>query len=389
MLTLIATRLCLLTVLLGASAVLAADPAAPRVVAMRVPNNGIQPQAAVDDKNVVHLLYFKGDERHGDLFYTRSADAGDTWTNAIRVNSQPNSAIAIGTMRHAHMALGKNGRVHVSWMGSDQAQPRAPRNAAPMLYARLNDAADAFENQRNLIQHRPGLDGGGSVAADSSGNVFVAWHAPQSPDGNEQDRRVWLARSTDDGKSFAPESAISPPGTGSCGCCGMRITASPAGLLHVLFRGAADPTHRDIYLLISNDRGANFTSTRVADWEIAKCPASTAAFAHSKSATFGAWESHDGVHFGRIDPTGRIASPLTLLTPRARRHPALATNDNDLVLLTWSEATAWGKGGPVAWQIFNKHGEPLKDTTGRRDDLPPWSLPAAFPRPDGTFDVLY
>ena len=383
------TRLCLLAVLLSATPLLAADAAAPRVVAMRVPNNGIQPQVAVDEKNVVHLLYFKGDERHGDLFYTRSTDAGSTWSNAIRVNSQPNSAIAIGTMRHAHMALGKNGRVHVSWMGSDQAQPRAPRNGTPMLYTRLNDAADAFENQRNLIQHRPGLDGGGSVAADADGNVYVAWHAPQSHEGNEQDRRVWLARSTDDGKTFAPESAISPPGTGSCGCCGMRITASPAGTLHVLFRGAADPTHRDMYLLTSNDRAASFASARVADWEIARCPASTAAFAHSKSATFGAWESHDGVHFGRIDSTGRIASPLTLPTLRTRRHPALATNDRDLVLLAWSEATAWGKGGPVAWQVFTRNGEPLKDTTGRRDDLPPWSLPTTFPRQDGSFVVMY
>ena len=35
-----------------------------------------------------------------------------------------------------------------------------------MLYTRLNDTGDAFEPQRNVIQKRVGLDGGGSVAAD-------------------------------------------------------------------------------------------------------------------------------------------------------------------------------------------------------------------------------
>lgn len=47
-----------------------------------------------------------------------------------------------------------------------------------MLYTRLNDAGDGFEPQRNVIQKRPGLDGGGSIAADAEGNVYVAWHAP-------------------------------------------------------------------------------------------------------------------------------------------------------------------------------------------------------------------
>jgi hypothetical protein len=45
-----------------------------------------------------------------------------------------------------------------------------------MLYARLNDGRTAFEAQRNVMQFAAGLDGGGTVAADSQGRVFVAWH---------------------------------------------------------------------------------------------------------------------------------------------------------------------------------------------------------------------
>ena len=43
-----------------------------RIRFYRVPNGGIQPQAALDDKGTLHLVYYTGDARHGDLFYARS-----------------------------------------------------------------------------------------------------------------------------------------------------------------------------------------------------------------------------------------------------------------------------------------------------------------------------
>src|SRR5207244_1701344 len=103
-------------------------------------------------------------------------------------------------------SVGKGGRVHVSWNGSKSAEPRGPDKGAPMLYARLNDDRTAFEPQRNVMQFSGGLDGGGSVAADQKGNVYVAWHGKGSTEG-EAHRRVWMARSTDEGKSFAREAA--------------------------------------------------------------------------------------------------------------------------------------------------------------------------------------
>jgi hypothetical protein len=358
------------------------------VVVARVPDGGIQPQVAVDEKHVVHLVYFKGNDTHGDLFYARSTDGGANWSKTVRVNSQPGSAIAIGTVRHAHVAAGRNGRVHVAWMGSDAAQPRAAKST-PMLYARLNDAGDAFEPQRNIIRHQPGLDGGGSVAADADGNVFVAWHAPEKEEHNEQDRRVWLARSTDDGKTFSPEVAISPLGNGVCGCCGMRITASPAGTLHVLFRGASTPTQRDVYLLTSTDHGASFSSQKVAEWEVARCPMSTAAFAHGNDGTLAGWESKDDVLFAGIDTDGRVNPTLRLPGDGRRRHPAAARNHRGQTLVAWTEGTGWKKGGSVAWQLYDRTNHPLVAANGRRDDLPVWSLPAAFARRDGTFVILY
>src|SRR5438105_477663 len=190
--------------------------AAPMVTAIHCPNGGIQPQAAVDPAGKVHLIYLTGEDGKNDVMYVTSADDAKTWSKPLRVNSHPGAAIATGTVRGAHLAVGRDGRVHVAWMGSSSAQPRAPRDATPMLYARLNDAGDAFEPQRNLITSATGLDGGGSVAADDAGNVYVGWHAPTPGMKGEENRTVWLATSSDDGKTFAPETRMITQSTGAC-----------------------------------------------------------------------------------------------------------------------------------------------------------------------------
>src|SRR5258706_12082533 len=84
--------------------------AAPTIQVTRVPEGGIQPQVAVDSVGSVHLIYYKGDAGHGDVFYVRSSDGGKTFSTPIRVNSVEGSAIAAGTIRGAHLALGKNNR---------------------------------------------------------------------------------------------------------------------------------------------------------------------------------------------------------------------------------------------------------------------------------------
>src|SRR5438105_10520859 len=94
-----------------------ASDGAAQVGLLRTPGSGIQPQAAVDSKGVVHLIYFKGDPKGGDIFYVRREPGQEDFSKAIRVNSRPHSAMALGTIRGAQLAVGKNGRVHVAWDG--------------------------------------------------------------------------------------------------------------------------------------------------------------------------------------------------------------------------------------------------------------------------------
>ncbi len=380
---------------IGAVIVLLASWAAagtPKVKMVRVPDGGIQPQVAVDQEGTVHLLYYKGPEGGGDLFYAKSTDGGSSWSAPIRVNSQPRSAMSIGTIRGGHLAVGKNGRVHVAWMGADGALPKpAGTKATPMLYARMNDQGTAFEPQKNVISEKVGLDGGGSVAADRLGNVYVAWHAPPRPNAGEENRTVWIARSKDEGKTFEPETKAWQEPTGACGCCGMRIFADASGRTYILYRSAREMVHRDIYLL-SSKNGQEFSGKKVGPWEIGQCVMSSASFAQARSGALAAWESQNQVYWARasasdgdvgegISPTGR---------GRNRKHPVVAENLAGQVILAWTEETGWNKGGKLAWQVFDVEGKPLENTFGKADGVPVWSLPAAFTAPDGSgFVIMY
>jgi hypothetical protein len=319
----------------------------PRVDVLRAPDGGLQPDVVVDAAGVLHLVYLTGPAGTADVFYTSSRDGGRSFATSVRVNSKPGSAVATGTIRGAQLALGRDGRVHVVWNGSGTAEPKPPvregqKPGAPLLYARSAPGGATFEPQRNLITATRHLDGGSSVAADEAGHVFVAWHG-NAIDGaeGEEARRVWLARSADDGRTFAAEVPISPAETGVCGCCGLRIAAA-GGDVHVLYRAATRMVHRDVHALRSSDGGRTFVARKVDAWEIGACPMSSMAIVPGGDAMYG-WEHDGNVAFLRGD--GASVGPALPI----RRTPARAAS---------TRASRWVTTGLCSWP-----GRPARDGT--------------------------
>jgi hypothetical protein len=361
------------------------------VTTVRLPDGGFQPQAAIDSEGNAHVIYFKGDPQRGDVFYTRLFEKD--FTPPIRVNGTPQSAVAIGTIRGPHLAIGKENRVHVAWMGSQLAEPKAKGKEAPMLYTRMNDERNGFEPERNVIQRATGLDGGGSVAADGEGNVYVAWHAPTEGAEGEEARTVWVARSKDDGETFEEEQAARSERTGACGCCGMRIVAAGEGQVFVIYRTASEMVNRDINLLVSRDGGSTFSLAHADPWEIGQCVMSTASFAKlpNGAGTVAAWETKNKIRIGRLSPDADEAV-RTLTVPGTGenpKHPTLACNASGETLVAWTEGTAWNKGGKVAWQLLDASGNVVKGSAGRVDGLPAWGVPAVAVNEDQSFTIIF
>ena len=383
--------ICLCSV--GIFAALSRSPQTSDVKLVRIPNGGIQPEAAVGADGDIHLIYFRGTPAHGDLFYVKSSDAGATWSSPLRVNSQPGTAIATGTIRGGQIALGNNDAVHVAWNGSSEAEaigplnPESGKRGAPMLYSRLNAAGTAFEPERNVMTHTFGLDGGGTVAADRAGNVYVAWHgkAAGAPEG-EAGRQVWVAESHDGGQTFAPEKPAWKEPTGACGCCGMAMFADTGGTVRALYRSATENVHRDIYLITSQDRGRTFAGRKLDTWQINACPMSSMAFAEANGRIQGAWETGGHVYFE--DLTSSNAMPVAGTNEgKNSKHPRLAIMPGGDTVMAWTEGTGWARGGSLAWQLFDPTGKPLGEKH-TAPGIPTWSMAAVVPQPGGAV-ILY
>jgi hypothetical protein len=353
----------------------------------KLPEAGLQPQAIATSDGTVHLIYLTGETKSSDIIYRRRAVDGE-WSAPLRVNSQAGSAVAIGTIRGPQFALGRNGRVHVAWNGSSAVEPKPSAGGSPMLYARLADDGKSFSTQRNLMTATHELDGGGSVAADADGRVFVVWHASPAGSKGETNRAVFLAMSTDDGGSFTPERAISPAGTGACGCCGLTVFANTRGDAFVMFRTARSMMQRDMALLVSSDHGGSFRETFSHPWSVGMCPMSSAAVNTAGELTLAAWETAGRVHLGRFSnaewkPDVRAVGPL-----KGAKHPRLATNVRGETLMVWTDGTGWQRGGALSWLVFDKDGKPTAEE-GRKDGVPAWSYATAYARPDGNFVILH
>ena len=367
-----------------------AEPARQTVTLLRTPNGGIQPQALVDASGTTHLIYFQGDPRGGDVCYVRHESGEPEFGKPIRVNSRDGSVMAVGTIRGAQLAIGKNGRVHVAWNGP--APEEGGYLKAPLYYTRLDDSGSAFERERNVITHAYGLDGGSSVAADGQGNVYVTWHV-QAGDGSQGEggRAVFVARSRDEGRTFEREKrAISEP-TGACGCCGMKAYADREGRMFALYRGARDLVNRDEILLASKDHGQSFQIVHSDPWVSSTCPMSSASLAElpSSSNTLAAWETGGEVYYVLVDSkTGKVSGPTSPPGRGPRKHPVVVANRAGQILLAWAEGTGWQKGGSVHWQVFDQDGNPTRET-GSAEGVPVWSLATAFAREDGGFVIVY
>ncbi|MEO6751505.1 MAG: sialidase family protein, partial [Chthoniobacteraceae bacterium] len=361
----------------------------------RVPDHGIKPGIVAAAGGALHMVWFSGEPAAGDAFHAVSKDGGATWTKALRVNSQPGSVLGASRARGPRLALGSGGRAHVLWLGSAKAEPTGNPDtaakaaghhypAAPLLYARLDDAGSSFEPQRKIFLHATGLDGDASIAADASGHVFAVAHAKEPGDMGEAQRSVYVARSEDGGKTFAGEKSVLPEKSGVCACCALTVNLDASGRPTILYRQALKTFERGMNMLTSADGGKSFQLSKLDEWNLAACPMSVPALLPTRAGLLGAWETNGQIFFGT---PGAIAKPLPG-KGGTRKGPSLAVNTRGETLVAWTENTSFAGGGDVVWQVFTADGQPT-EITGRRKDLPSHGWVAAASKADGGFVVMY
>ncbi len=352
---------------------------------IRLPEGAMQPELVRDRTGHLQAVWLSGPAGASDVQVADLGTEGRLTTPPLRVNSQPGSAIAMGTIRGARMAVGSDGTLHLLWNGSGTATPRSAKSS-PLLYSRKPPGAAGFEPQRNLMGSTVDLDGGGDLVVDGRGTLHVFWHAGDGKSPTREDRRrVYESVSRDGGVTFEPEHPVDPgDGTGVCGCCGIRAAVDAGGNAFVLYRGARELVHRGTQLLESASEGSGFQRRLLQEWTSGACPMSLPALNPGGTGIRFAWETG-----GEIWSQGRRDDAPTLRVPGpGARHPSLASNALGESLLVWTEGTGWNRGGSLGWRIFDAQGKPTA-AGGTRPDVPVWSFPAVATRSDGTFVIAY
>jgi hypothetical protein len=354
---------------------------AQSVTLLKTPEGGIQPHAAVDGRGTLHIVYFKGDPAGGDLYYVRRRAGDAAFSSPIRVNSKPGTAIAIGSVRGGHLAVGRDGWIHIAWDASGPIEEGGVKYS-PIYYTRLARSARLFEPQR-AIGRTVNLDGG-SLTADAAGHVHLVWHARGVKEG-EANRAVYVASSDDDGAQFQVKTLTDE--LGACGCCGVTALADREGRLNVLYRAATDTIHRDATWVIAH--GNSHRSERLGPWEFNACPMTTFALAQAPDGLVGAWQTEQQIFVATLDPAHATHSKgQSLGGSGTRAHPSIAVNRNGERLIAWTDGTGWARGGTVSWELQSAAGA-REDGAEHAAPVPVWGLVSAVARPDGSFIIVY
>ncbi len=361
--------------ILVAVTLVSAALAEERIEILRVPDGGIQPQASIDAEGTLHLLYYKGQGKKGDLFYVTRGAGAEAFSEPIRVGLEANAADSSGSIGLARLAVDGSFRPHVTWFHM---------NPPAFHYARLRGDGKGFEKERRIVvENGEGVEAGAAVSADGDGNVFLAWHAGELSE--EAERGVYGRLSRDGGESFGPERNLTAGG-GVCACCGLDALAA-GGALYVFYRAAGDGVDRDMTLLENTLEGDAFRSTRAGPWKLNACPVSTTALAAGADSVWMAWETEGQLYLARRD---RLDKAVVVPGEKAgrRKNPALAINGKGEVLLVWGDGAGWRSGGKLHWQLFDAAGRP--SAVGEADDpIPDFSVATAAVRGDGGFVVVF
>ena len=335
----------------------------------RVPEGGVQPQVATAADGTLHLVYLKGPPGGCEVRYATKKAGDSGWSTPVTVNSTPHTAVAMGTIRGAQLALGKNNAVHVVWNG-----PGAKDRPSALCYTRKEAGKAAFEPQRDLRGDTKGLDGGASIAATAQGDVFIVWHgARDGAEPGEKNRVVFVLKSTDNGITFAAPRIANLDDAGVCACCSLKSFVTPDGELFTLYRAARRPDQRDVTLLSSKDGGGTFQHRIVGPWAISACPMSSMSLASQGHQVRGAWEADGRIFTSLLNGNGDAVA----VSEGKARHPAVAVNAKGETVVAWSIGTGWQKGGELAWIILDAEGKPTSQR-GHAASVGVWDFAAAY-----------
>jgi hypothetical protein len=282
-----------------------------------------------------------------------SHDGGDTFMPPVPVS--PEGGAVNYRSENGPTVLARGMSVYALW------QQNRPNGGADIVLAAQSRMGAPFAPPVSVLDKSPedhSFNGFSSMALAPNGDIYVVWLDGRDSAQPEGTFSLYIARSTDKGKSFGKNLRIA---SGACPCCRPAISISDDGKVYVAWRKVFDGDIRDIVVARSDDAGATFSApVKAADdrWLLHACPDSGPTLKAVNGRVHVAWFSEgsgrSGIRFvSSSDGAQHFSSPQIISTGVTDpNHPTLDVDGNGNALVVFQGRDEHAKNG---WGTFSTY----------------------------------
>jgi hypothetical protein len=302
---------------------------------------------ATGSGGVVYLLAVAGRAEPLRLVLLTSDDAGDAFGHVAAVSAANSEVSSHGENSPQLLAFNQDA-MYAAW-------EQTVSEREDLVLAASQDFGDSFLPPTRITDKEPSArtySGYVSIARAPDGSVYATWLDWRDQAANMDAASVYLARSSDQGRTFGLNVRVA---AGVCPCCRPAVVVGEKGEVAVIYRNVYPGSIRDMASKVSYDQGNTFQGPfRVAEdgWKIEGCPDSGAATARIGARIFAAWltdaaPDRSGIRFAWSDDGGRTFSPALLASQDVldANHPSLAVTPEGRLLLVFSGRDRQGQSG--------------------------------------------
>lgn len=252
------------------------------------------------DNNTIHMTWTQfddyGSQNPADssvILYSKSMDAGESWTDAIRINTIAGDCIdGDNTTEGAVPAVGPNGEVYVAWAGPlGLSFDRSTDGGITWLDndIPIDDMPTGWDYSIPGISRANGLPitKCDTTGGEHNGTIYVNWSDQRNGEDNTD---IWLSKSLDEGNTWTEPIRVNDDTSGKHQFFTWMDIDQTNGDLYFIFydRRSYDDNSTDVYIAKSTDGGETF-----ANFKISESP-----FVPNSGVFFGDYNNivaHDGV----------------------------------------------------------------------------------------------
>jgi len=305
---------------------------------------GSQPSLAVGPTGTLYVAYggWGGPTTQSDVFFSKSADGGRTWTDPVRVNNDAGGA----SQSRPSLVLDAAESIYVLWTDTRGG-------TTDVYFAKSTNGGLSFPGNVRANDVTANFQVNGDLAVDSAGLIHAVWEDNRNALTTGPD--IYYANSTDGGLSFNPNARVNNDATAVEQARPSLAVASDRSVYAVWDDPRGAGRGRDIYFSKSTDLGGTWTPNIFVNDDSAGAAQDTASIAVDEAgAVYVIWIDSRNAATAPDIYTTRSMNGGTTFTVNAQVNDDLGATwqsspslsvDAGRVQAMWSDARTFGTSG--------------------------------------------